>query len=455
MKAHSNSQLEDPKLCLEPDGFHDSDGRLMQFRGVNVAGNAKLPPFIPFYESRWWDLLASWGFNMIRLTIFWEAIEPEPYLYDRSYIGNIKKMVDQASQRGIYVLLDMHQDLYSRQLHGDGAPAWTFPESVNPENNDSFGGQFWSLAYAFSNDVRACFANFFESSEIKEHYKNAWLEVVKRVHGNPYVLGYDIMNEPSCGDIPNFSGQFENKFLKSFYEDMISAIRQVHPKAIGFVEPSFSDMYTSKLTPFSVENMIYAPHMYNSISNTLQFDPLPNDLFFDLMLMIQQEKAKYLRMPIFIGEFGSPWGMQPFYSRDLVVDSALEAMEENFVSNAYWDFSIKDVNIWNGEDFSLIDKNGKPRGLDVNVRPYVRCLRGSPICQRFDRFAKKYALRFKSEPGMPPTAIYIPESIHYPRGFQIYLSDGYREYSPQSGELLYFPSYDGYHEIFIKPRVIV
>lgn len=427
----------------------------MQFRGVNIAGNAKLPPFIPFSESRWWDLLASWGFNMVRLTIFWEAIEPQPYLYDRSYLGNIKKMVNQASQQGIYVLLDMHQDLYSRWLHGDGAPVWTFPEGVDPESNDSFEGQFWSLAYTFSSDVRACFTNFFESGGIKEHYKNAWLEVVKRVQGNPYVLGYDIMNEPSCGDISNFSGQFEDKFLKPFYEDVISAIRQVHPRAVGFVEPSFSDMLTSKLTPFEVNDLVYAPHMYNSISNTFQFDPIPDSLFFDLMLMIQQEKAKLLRMPLFIGEFGSPWGMQPFYSRDLAVDSALKAMEENFVSNAYWDFSVKDVNAWNGEDFSLIDRNGNPRGLGVNVRPYVRQLRGAPICQRFDRSSKKYSLRFKSEPGMPPTVIYIPEAVHYPKGFQICLSDGYRDYSPQNGELLYFPSHDGFHEIFIKPRVLI
>lgn len=455
MKAYSNPQSGEPTLLLEPDGFHDSEGRLIYFRGVNIAGNAKLPPFIPFGEPSWWDLLASWGFNMVRLTIFWEAIEPEPNLYDRSYLGNIKKMVDEASQRGIYILLDMHQDLYSRWLHGDGAPAWTFPEGVDPENNDSFGGQFWSFAYTFSSDVRACFTNFFISAELKKHYKNAWLEVAKCIHGNPYVLGYDIINEPSYGDIPNYSGQFENRFLKPFYEDVISALRQIHPEAVGFVEPPFSDMHTSKLTPFEVKDLVYAPHLYNSLSNTLQFDPFPDDLFFDMMLLVQQEKAKYLNMPLFIGEFGSPWGLQPFYARDLAVDSALEAMEENFVSNAYWDFSVKDVDVWNKEDFSLIDKIGRPRGLGVNVRPNVRRLRGAPIYQRFNQFTKKYALRFKSEPGMPPTVIHIPESVQYPKGFQIFLSDGYREYSPQNGELFYFPSYDGYHEIFIRPRVLV
>ncbi len=97
------------------------------------------------------------------------------------------------------------------------------------------------------------------------------------------------------------------------------------------------------------------------------------------MLMIHGEKAKWLDMPLFIGEFGSPWLLKPLYARDMAVDGALKAMEESFISNAYWDFSVKDVDAWNEEDFSLIDGKGKPRGLEVNVRPYVRRLRGALV----------------------------------------------------------------------------
>jgi endoglycosylceramidase len=452
MRVHSPFQPEDPQLNLEPDGFHDSQGRVICFRGVNIAANAKLPPFVPFEDSCWWDLLTSWGYNIVRLTIFWEAIEPEPGLYDHAYLEKIEEMLNQAARRGIYVLLDMHQDLYSRWLHGDGAPEWTFPEEIDPKNNDSFGGRFWGMAYILSKDVRACFANFFRSSQLKAQYCNAWMEVAKRVGGNPYVLGYDIMNEPSCGDIPNNAGQFENDFLKPFYEYVIASIRQIHPAAVGFIEPNLQDMYTSKLTPFSIDDVVYAPHFYNPLSNTLQFDPFPEDISFDLLLMVHQEKAKYLHMPLFIGEFGSPWGMQPFYARNMAVDNALKAMEKDFVSNAYWDFSVRDVAVWNEEDYSLIDEEGRPRGLGVNVRPYVRRLRGSLLCQNFDQLTKKYSLRFKSEPGMPQTVICIPESVQYSNGFQIYISDGYKEYVHDREELMYSPSYDGYHNITIKPR---
>ena len=82
----------------------------------------------------------------------------------------------------------------------------------------------------------------------------------------------------------------------------------------------------------------------------------------------------------------------------MAVNDALEELEKSFVSNAYRDFSLKDVEIWNEEDYSLIDKRDNPRGLIVNMRPYVRNLRGYPLCQSFDRTTKTYSLPFKSEP---------------------------------------------------------
>ncbi|RJP26151.1 MAG: hypothetical protein C4536_16340 [Actinobacteria bacterium] len=440
-----------PALTLKTDGFYDCRGRLVYFRGVNVAGNAKLPPFIPFEDPAWWDKLASWGFNMVRLTVIWEAIEPEPGVYDQAYLDEIERLVDEASKRELYILVDMHQDLYSRWLGGDGAPYWAFPPHVDPQHNNGFGGRFWGLAYFLSSDIRACFTYFWQSPELQEHYKNAWLEVVKRINDNPYVLGYDIMNEPSCGDLPNGSGEFENGYLKPFYEKIITAVREVHPGAPAFIAPNLADMYSSKLTPFSMDGLVYAPHLYNPISNLLRFNLFPDYLLFRLLVEPMKNKAKELGMPLFIGEFGAPWTMQPAYARDMSVNNSLMVFEQNFLSNAYWDYSVKDVAIWNEEDFSLIDAAGSPRGLGVNARPYVRLLKGSPVSQSFGRFSKVFKVSFTSEPGGPPTVIYIPETIQYPHGFQVGISDGRTEYRHKSGELLYWPDAGGIHQVTIRP----
>jgi endoglycosylceramidase len=440
----------DPFLVLDKDGFRDCAGRLVYFRGVNVGSNAKLPPFLPFEDPRWWDLLSSWGYNMVRLTIFWEAVEPEPGVYDREYLDKIEEMVDEASKRGIYVLLDMHQDQYSRHLKGDGAPYWALPQNVDPKDNSGIAGRFWFSAYFVSSDVRSSFANFFQSDDLKDHYYNSWKEVAKRVGHNPYVLGYDIMNEPFGGEITNDNGEFENGFLRPFYQEAISSIREVDPDAIGFVEPAIVDLYASKLRPFDRDRLVYAAHLYRSLSWRAWLDPIYKIVSFDSLLDLQKDKAKELDMPLFIGEFGIPWTTNPLLGRDMQVNEAMKALEENFLSNAYWDFSVENGSAWNEEDYSLLDDKGQPRGLVVNVRPYVRRLLGSPIYQSFDPYSKDYSLVFEGCSGSSPTVIHVPEKVHYPDGFMVSISDGCVRYESDRNELWYMPEQDGRHYVNIS-----
>jgi endoglycosylceramidase len=271
----NSSGSGNPGLTLGSDGFYDCEGKRVFFRGINASSNAKVPPFIPFKDPVWWSKLRDWGFNMIRLTLFWEAIEPEQGCYSNEYLSKVKEMVDQASSMGLYILLDMHQDLYSRWLNGDGAPSWAFPNDVDPNNNDSFGGQFWGLSYFESSAVKACFTNFFRSKTLRDHYRDAFVQVARLVKDNPFILGYDIMNEPSNGNISNFLGDFENGFLKPLYEETITAIRQIHKEAVGFIEPNGQDTYTSMLMLFSTDGLVYAPHMYDNTSNAMRYKPLP------------------------------------------------------------------------------------------------------------------------------------------------------------------------------------
>jgi len=439
----------DPVLILDKEGFRDSQGRLVYFRGINLGASAKLPPFLPFEDPKWWDILASWGYNMVRLTIFWEAIEPEPGVYDQRYLDRVEEMVNEASKRGIYVLLDMHQDQYSRCLKGDGAPYWALPKTVDPKDNSGISGRFWFSAYFVSSDVRTSFSNFFQSRDLKEHYYNSWKEVAKRVSYSPYVLGYDIMNEPFGGEIPNDDGLFENGFLRPFYCEAISAIREVDPDAVGFVEPSIIDLYKSKLLPFESDRLIYAPHIYKSLSWRALLSTDNKGTSFNALVDRQKEKAEYLKMPLFIGEFGVPWDTNPLWGRDRQVNEAMAALEEEFISNAYWDLSAKNGSTWNEEDYSLIDDEGRPRGLEVNVRPYVRRLSGSPVHQSFNPDSKEYSLIFDGCLTNVTTVIYIPQTVHYPAGFMACISDGSLKYNRSIGELLYQPERPGWHYINI------
>ncbi|MEP7106055.1 MAG: cellulase family glycosylhydrolase, partial [Chloroflexota bacterium] len=89
------------------------------------------------------------GFNVLRLSLSWSLLEPAPGRYDEHYLARIAQVVGWAREEGIYVILDMHQNAYSRYLGRaaplpggekpglndyDGAPAWaTFPEFLPAE----------------------------------------------------------------------------------------------------------------------------------------------------------------------------------------------------------------------------------------------------------------------------------------------------------------------------------
>jgi endoglycosylceramidase len=305
------------------------------------------------------------------------------------------------------------------------------------------------MAYRLSSAVTDSFAHFFNTKELRDHYTRAFMEVAGRVKNSPNVLGYDIMNEPSCGNGDLLGGQFENDHLKPFYQDTISGIREVHPQAVGFVEPHIMDMYACTFTPFDLDRLVYAPHLYNQLSVACRFQMPFEDMILSELLRNHKEKARELRMPLFIGEFGDTW-KKGVDERNGSVNGAYEVLEESFTNSAYWDYSVKDVSIWNEEDFSIIDENGKPRGLEVNVRPYVRLLNGAPESQSFDIIEKNYALKFRDNTGKAPTVIYLPQEIQYPYGFKVEISDGRYEYRKESRELQYFPDSQGDHAVYIS-----
>ncbi|KNE71980.1 hypothetical protein AMAG_15922 [Allomyces macrogynus ATCC 38327] len=134
--------------------FLDDHGRALLFRGVNVAGNAKLPasPDIPSYRvDHFWDpvdgmagisfvgrpfplsdshahcaRLRDWGMSLLRLCVTWEAVEHfGPGIYDVNYVEYIVAVVRVAREYGLTCFLDPHQDVWARHCGGSGAPAWT------------------------------------------------------------------------------------------------------------------------------------------------------------------------------------------------------------------------------------------------------------------------------------------------------------------------------------------
>ena len=52
------------------------------------------------------------GFDVVRLVIHWEEVEPTPGVYDQRFIDRVSQIVDWAQEQGIYTLIDFHEDNY-------------------------------------------------------------------------------------------------------------------------------------------------------------------------------------------------------------------------------------------------------------------------------------------------------------------------------------------------------
>ncbi len=197
------------------------------------------------------------GFDLVRLTINWSELEPTAGTYSTTFLDRIAQVVGWARQQGIRVILDMHQDGYSRFLTSpadasvpqqapppgctpadgqDGAPAWAVFTDGKPSCGADGQSQL-NLAGA------EAFLNFWDNRTVpgpqgeapgtglQDHYIGALEALARRFAGNPAVLGYEVMNEPLPGSsaalpLANLY-DFSDQQLLPFTERAIEALTGV------------------------------------------------------------------------------------------------------------------------------------------------------------------------------------------------------------------------------------
>lgn len=109
--------------------LQDEHRRSILLHGVNVV--YKQDPYIPSSNEFDSDLsltdleiddLLSWGFNLVRLGVMWEAVERQPGVYDDAYLTKVESLINRLGAKGIYTLVDAHQDVFARSICGEGIP---------------------------------------------------------------------------------------------------------------------------------------------------------------------------------------------------------------------------------------------------------------------------------------------------------------------------------------------
>ncbi|MDX6652491.1 MAG: endoglycosylceramidase, partial [Solirubrobacterales bacterium] len=111
----------------------DAQGRVVTLHGVNMV--YKVAPYDPAgagFDAEDIDFLARKGFNTVRLGLIYKAIEPNPGSYNDRYLNHVAATQRALARRGIYSLLDFHQDLYNERFQGEGWPDWAVQDDGLP-----------------------------------------------------------------------------------------------------------------------------------------------------------------------------------------------------------------------------------------------------------------------------------------------------------------------------------
>ena len=178
----------------------DSLGRELVLNGINHVTKSPEDRYVYPNDEQLFKEFHNWGINCIRYGINWDGLEPEPGQYNESYLQEIDRRVRWAEENGIYLILDMHQDLFGRKF-GNGAPEWATLDESLPHAT----GEVWSDSYLISPAVQKSFDNFWANSPakdgtgIQDHYINVWGMLAERYADCKSVIGFDVMNEPFMG----------------------------------------------------------------------------------------------------------------------------------------------------------------------------------------------------------------------------------------------------------------
>ncbi len=196
--------------------------RRVFIRGVNVP--AKLPPFQYGLAGSDLKMLVEHGFTAIRLIVTWESLEPEEGKYNKGHMEYIRETVRLCAAHAISVIIDPHQDCWSKCTGGDGAPEWTLTRlGFNLQNMDACCGSYrakqneYQMLWATNYRLFACatmFTLFFGSDRfartvvvdgvsaqqfLQGHFIKAFGQLAECLKDEKNVMGFGVLNEPSLG----------------------------------------------------------------------------------------------------------------------------------------------------------------------------------------------------------------------------------------------------------------
>ena len=440
--------------------FVDAYGRHMILNGINLVNKNPAQNYIGNEGPETFSNFKKWGFNVIRLGIIWDGLEPEPSVYNEEYLRKIDKQIEMAKEQGLFVFLDMHQDLFSVK-YSDGAPEW----ATLDEGKEHITGSVWSDAYLISPAVQTSWDNFWNNTAVsdgigvQDHYANAWKQVAKRYVNNPTVIGFDILNEPFAGSdakmympllfeaygellfqetgekhsiedlammwadqknryealkrletkesfskvmdaIYELNSRFERGPLQSFYQKVATAIREIDTKKILFFNHSYfcNSGVNTALEPVKLQN--------GQVDTLIAYAAHSYDLLIDTDNVTNSSRERLSLIHERINENGKRMNVPVLIGEWGGLGSDSNGCNE--LISMYHEFFEK---YQFSNTYWAYSQGMQERSYFKNtiIRPYPICVSGELINYKYETTTGKFQYKWKENIGEDyPSCIYIP-----------------------------------------------
>jgi len=399
-----------PTTPLASDGTHlrDAEGRIALLRGINARVEGvfdvtfsdgrtpleSIPPLTAADCMRMHEL----GLDLLRLPINWSAIEPQRDQFDDAYLDRVDAAVRCAADAGMFVLIDLHQDAYSKEIGEDGAPLW----AISPAPTMLLEGPLEDLAdRRVSAQVIAAFATFFDPADpagLQAEFGDMLEYVATRWKSDPAVIGFEIFNEPVGRESDVVAMQVA----------AAARVRAAAPSKLVVFEPSATrnlfDYTTPSQTPYPTSGAVYGPHIYTFVFQTDQSE-LEQLEAAELAPSVEAARAEAAawQTPLLIGEFGigptTP-------NADLWMGVQAELHDRLLASNAFWVWKEDSQGAW-----GVFDRSGdtwveRPQVVGWISRIHASRISGKVELNQYDRTTR--ALTLVTTGATAPHVIYTP-----------------------------------------------